>query len=383
MRTVIYNIGPIRRPITGIGRYALELIKLSAPSEQDIKVFTPYGLVDSSSFSHLADALDEPVKNPTIDWRQYLAALPLSRPIYRRLQHHRFTQALNATLVENPLFHDISYSGYPNVKPDITTVFDLSHVQYPETHPSHRVKFLNWYFSALAADDCVIVTISESVKTELIENYGISSKRIFVTPLAADNSFKPRSGALCETTLKKYGLSYGKFVLGVGTLEPRKNWRNIIAAHKSLPLELQQQYPLVLVGSHGWKNQALYSELNNAHHVRLLNFVPQADLPFLYSGASVFTYASLYEGFGLPLLEAMQSGIPAITSNNGALSELAGTSAMQVDALDLEALTAAMEDLLNDKERRAQLAKQGTIRAKDFSWQKTADLTHQVYEQIS
>ena len=179
-----------------------------------------------------------------------------------------------------------------------------------------------------------IITISNSIKSELVTDFQIDENRIYVTHLAANNNYYPRSEPECESTLNHYGLKYKKYILSVCTLEPRKNLNNVIDAYCKLEPSLQQTYPLVIVGMRGWKSSRLESKINRLQkqgRIIRLGFVPQSDLPVLYSSAKIFAYPSLYEGFGLPLLEAMQSGCACLTSNTGALEEVSNNHAFQID----------------------------------------------------
>jgi alpha-1,3-rhamnosyl/mannosyltransferase len=174
------------------------------------------------------------------------------------------------------------------------------------------------------------------------------------------------------------------YVLVTGTLEPRKNVPRAIEAFASLPPELRDAHELVLVGARGWSaDETFASVAAHSGRVRTLGFVPDDDLRCLYRQATVFLYPSLYEGFGLPVLEAMLAGVPVLTSNVSSLPEVGGDAVAYADPLDVASIRDGLATLLGDRERRADLAARGRERAEEFSWESTAARTVAVLEQIS
>jgi alpha-1,3-rhamnosyl/mannosyltransferase len=207
--------------------------------------------------------------------------------------------------------------------------------------------------------------------------------KITVTPLAADARFKPAdaypAGHLA-TVRERHGLPES-FILTTGTLEPRKNLERLIAAYAALPGAVRTTTPLVLAGKRGWQEQSIFdaiAALPDPTQIRHVDFVPDEDLAALYAAATLFCYPSLYEGFGLPVLEAMQSGVPVITSNVSSLPEVGGSAVRYVDPLDAPALTAALKELLGDAFECNRLSNAALLRAKQFSWGATASATLEV-----
>ncbi|MBI3802781.1 MAG: glycosyltransferase family 4 protein [Nitrospirae bacterium] len=206
-----------------------------------------------------------------------------------------------------------------------------------------------------------------------------------MTPLGMEAHFKPVPVAFLNPVLSKYGLKPGSYILYIGTLEPRKNIINLLRAYATLPTRLREQYPLVLGGGMGWLMETLdmqIQKLGIQSSTIKTGYLPGGDLPALYSGAAVFVFPSLYEGFGLPPLEAMACGTPVITSNVSSLPEVVGEAGVQVHPEDVGRLAAEIEDLITDPARRALLSQKGLERAKQFSWERCAALTLDVYDRV-
>lgn len=401
MRPIIYNLNSIRPPLTGIGRYSVELLRELLIQRPNITVIKNGERHSGKDLSILLDKLDSfsitgqrgsliNANNSASRVRKTIGNIPLSRSIYRALDTLRFAKASRSFAKLNTAHHDLNYSLNPktsnNLKRiNVSTIYDLSNRICPETHPKHRVQYLNRYFSNLRASESQIITISNSVKSELVEYYGIAESRIHVTHLAADERFHLRSIDDCHPTLEAYNLKYKKYVLCVATLEPRKNLSRVLDAYEALSKETQKEFPLVMAGTPGWKSAALEDRIGRLHHsglIKKLEFVQQSSLPFLYAGAAAFIYPSLYEGFGLPLLEAMQSGCPCITSNTGALAEVSGEHAIQVDPLQSDDIAHQLNRLLREPDLNYYYSMSGQQRAKDFTWSKTAQMTSEIYDSL-
>jgi len=396
MTPIIYNLNNIRPPLTGIGRYSIELIREMLIQRPNLTAIKNRKAHTGTNLAALLMSFDAPTKTrPSTSYagqlisarklRGIIGSIPLSRSIYRKVDSYYFSVLSKPFISNGATYHDLNYSLSPKSSSWVSTVYDLSNVVCPETHPAHRVNYLNNYFEKLRSGDSKIITISHAVKSELIEFYGISNNRIHVTHLAADGSFHPRTAQDCDSILAAHALSYKKYVLCVATLEPRKNLSAVLNAYQRLDKQVQQEFPLVMVGPLGWKSSVLekrIAELNDLGVVRQLGFVAQNDLPFLYAGAAAFVYPSLYEGFGLPLLEAMQSGCPCITSNTGALAEVSNGSAIQVDPKKSDDIAQQLNLLLHDPDLRSYYANSGQQRASDFTWAKTASQTCKIYDSL-
>lgn len=217
-----------------------------------------------------------------------------------------------------------------------------------------------------------IVTTTDATRRELIARHPGAAGRTHVVPLAADPSFRP--GDRDESAVpERYGLG-SEFVLAVGTLEPRKNLPRLIAAFDGLPESLRSRYRLAIVGAEGWlTGPTLASIAAHPEHVRALGHVPEEDLQALYRAATVFCYPSLYEGFGLPVLEAMQSGTAVAASGTSSLPEVGGDAVRYFDPRDVSDIRGALEELLADGAMRRDLVARGLEQAARFDWRKTAE----------
>ena len=225
-----------------------------------------------------------------------------------------------------------------------------------------------------------LLCISQATRDELVENFPRAAGKARVTALAADERFTPHAQ---PGERERLGLER-PFVLALGTIEPRKNLERLIEAYAGLPAELRERYELCLAGAVGWKTGPIMETLSaNADHVRQLGYVADEDLPALYRSADLFAYPSLYEGFGLPVLEALRCGTATITSGVSSLPEVGGDAARYVDPRRVEEIRGALAELLTDDAQRAQLAARGPEQAARFSWRRTAEETLAAIEQAA
>ncbi len=264
--------------------------------------------------------------------------------------------------------------------PMVVTVYDLSFLRYPQRlNPARRL-----YLHTMTALTCRrarrILAISRSTADDLSALLGIHSSKIDVTPLGYDKArFQPRAAAVCQRFRQAQNLP-ARFWLTVGTLEPRKNLGMLLRAYASLPAS--DRLPLLLGGGLGWRGGetlAAIERLGLGESVRHIGFIPAADLPFWYNCAEAFVYPSLYEGFGLPVLEAMACGAPVLTSDASSLPEVAGGAGLCLPADETEAWAKALRDLKRNADWREKARINGLERARQFSWARTAELTLDSY----
>ncbi|ARU06585.1 glycosyl transferase family 1 [Comamonas serinivorans] len=211
-------------------------------------------------------------------------------------------------------------------------------------------------------------------------------ERVTAIHLAADAVFRPHTPAMLAPAMQALGLRAGRYSLFVGTVEPRKNIARLIEAYARLSRDLRLTWPLVLVGGPGWHSEAIHARMAQAQAegwLRYLSFIDQRWLPAVYAGARLLAYPSLYEGFGLPIVEAMACGTPVLTSNASCMPEVAGGAAHLVDPLDVEDLAHGLARCLEDEAWLVQARTQGLARAAALSWDRCADETVAVYRQLS
>jgi glycosyltransferase involved in cell wall biosynthesis len=209
--------------------------------------------------------------------------------------------------------------------------------------------------------------------------------RVDVVHLAADERCSPVQHGSRERLAAKYGIR-SSYIFNLGTIEPRKNLKRLIQAYAMLPAARKAECSLVIGGGGGWLNSDIYRYVQDnglGQYVKLIGRVDDEDLPALYTSCEVFVYPSMYEGFGLPVLEAMACGAPVITSRTSSLPEVAGDAAILVDPEDVRSIRDAMEDLLTNPGQRSILREKGFKQSKRFSWRRTAQETLGVYERIA
>jgi glycosyltransferase involved in cell wall biosynthesis len=266
------------------------------------------------------------------------------------------------------------------------TVHDVIPLLHPEWMYEGAEAEFRMITDSLAIESDYVIANSETTARDVSALLGIAPDRVFVTPFAANPEiFHPEDDpAKLAEVRARYGIPPGNYVLSVCTVEPRKNLPHLIRCFFRL---LDQEDPgdlyLVLVGPSGWKTDAVSATLAQRPelraHVVLTGYVADSDLAAVYSGARAFVYPSLYEGFGLPILEAMQCGTPVVTSNTSSMPEVSGTAAVQVSPTDSDALCEALKHLLADADHARELRRRGLARASLFSWDRTAERTVAAY----
>lgn len=280
------------------------------------------------------------------------------------------------------LYHEPAYLLLGKRLPAVVTVHDLSWVHYPQTHPAGRVRVLDRRLPRSLAAARAVITDSAAVREEIISHYGVQPEKVHAIPLGVSARFRPRAASDLEPLLRRFELTAGGYLLCVGTLEPRKNLVRTVRAYASLPAELRRRFPLVVVGAVGWHESGIVAELEplaRSGEARLLSYVDEDALSALYAGARGVLYASLYEGFGLPIAEAMASGAPALTSGVGCMKELAAGAAVLVDPMDVADIARGLQRLLEDDAERARLRAAGLERTSGLTWQRCAERTLAVY----
>ena len=284
------------------------------------------------------------------------------------------------------VFHGPNYFLPPCTDIGVATVHDLSVFKFPETHPVARIRQFERDFTASVSRASHLITDSETTRLEVIDFLGWPAARITAVPLGVCSTFAPASAEATAVCLRKYGLVHGGYALCVSTLEPRKKIGNLLQAYQCLPPSLRQTTPLVLVGGAGWLSEALHQEIDRLSAqgwLHYLGFVPEVDLPALYAGARTFIYPSIYEGFGLPVLEAMASGVPVVTSNRTSLPEVTQGAALLMDPEDIDALAACIHKSLVDALWRATAITLGLAVARELSWDRCVAHTIAVYRGIA
>jgi len=280
----------------------------------------------------------------------------------------------------------VQYSGPISVPCKlVTSIHDISYEHLPETF-KRRSRFqmrLTIPRTARMADH--VVTPSEYSRQDLIDTYGLPPEKVTTIPLAASTFFKPvTEAAEIERVRKKYDLP-GDYILGVGSIQPRKNLGRLISAYSQLSMKRDDLPPMILAGKMAWLFEETLREIEThglKEKIRFTGFVPDEDLPGLYSAAKCFVYPSFFEGFGLPPLEAMRCGTAVITGDRTSLPEVVGDAGILIDPFDVGAIAAAIERVLTDDKLREEMVQMGLERARQFTWISTARQTLDVFEKV-
>jgi glycosyltransferase involved in cell wall biosynthesis len=269
--------------------------------------------------------------------------------------------------------------------PTVVTVHDMSLRLYPRCHPMRRLLLNRPLMHVAIQQATAIVTVSHSARRDLLNLHGIAPERVSVVHEAASPVFRPISDrARLDDVRALYSLPE-RFILYVGTIEPRKNLMRLMTAFADAR-KAGIAHRLVCVGPYGWASRDLSGHIERLgirDAVQFTGYVPFEHLPAIYNLGDFFAFPSLYEGFGLPVVEAMASGLPVLTSNTSSLGEIAGDAAETIDPADTDAMTESIRKLATDRELRAHLADRGLRRARDFSWSQTAREMLAVYHRAA
>jgi glycosyltransferase involved in cell wall biosynthesis len=369
---------------TGIGQYTRHLLQGLA-QRPDVSVFA-YG---RGELRERPPFVPEPVDPQTRSAARRLrtellgaalGALKLHEPIDARIFSRR-TRHLAATA----LYHEPNYVARPYDGPCVATLHDLTWLHFPELVHPHIRRWLDRGMPRTLRQAQRFIAVSHFVAQELTTHLGIPRERISVTHLGVDARFHPRSNDEIAGVVTTRGLTPGHYVLSVATMEPRKNLLGLLRAFARLPVTLQREYPIVLAGAAGWHSaplEALVERLTRRGCLRQLGYVDDRLLPVLYSGARAFALPSFYEGFGLPPLEAMASGVPVLTSDRTALPEVCADAAVLVNPDDLDAIADGLERVMIERSLRRHLTTEGLARAGCFRWKRTVTGTLDVYRKV-
>jgi glycosyltransferase involved in cell wall biosynthesis len=335
------------------------------------------GLAGSGNRFHTIDFLDQPVAGlSTIEHSVY----PLPMDTLAKIVWPNLVLPCQAAQDRFDLIHATTHYGtfMPCRYRNVITVTDVSPLLHPDTHGRGQVMYHRYFLPQVLKRADVIVTISHSSKKDIISCFRLSEEKVHVIHLGVDRNFVPTvtgESNFARTLPERY-------ILNIGTLEARKNLPRLLEAY-AIVRGKGLSHKLLIAGARGWRLSSLARIVEKhklENDVVFLGYVEDADLPLLYSRADFFVYPSIYEGFGLPILEAMACGTPVITSNCSSMPEVAGDAALLVDPLDVNDLVTKILDLAGSGDLRRFLREKGIGRASLFSWEKTAQETLAVYE---
>lgn len=391
---LLVNVSSLAPPLTGIGHSTKQLLiqLLMNPDIsvgiQDIKGFDVFGVYDRDE---LISWLEKGKKEDKADnysadtnvkkmrllrsvlsfLKPYIKKIPYARALKNVLMRRKSEQVLeryNDYIYWEPNYVMQEFSGK-----SLATIHDLSHVYYPEYHPRERIEELNSGLDITLNHADRLIAVSEFTRLQILDCWQPSQPVDIVSP-AVDESFYNVDVQKQAEVKEKYSLP-SDYILSVATMEPRKNFVGLLKAYASLSDEIRKRFPLLLVGSRGWltdETESVLASLVKSGEVRYLGYIAQEDMPALYQGATLMPYVSFYEGYGMPIAEAMAAGTAVVTSDCSSMPEVAGGCAELVDPTNIESIRDGLHRMLTDDELRQQKAEAGHRRAQEWSWEASA-----------
>ncbi|TXL66344.1 glycosyltransferase family 4 protein [Zeimonas arvi] len=385
---VILSVDAVRFPLTGIGRYTWELAR-NLPlidSPPNLRLFSGGRFIDRlpSDSGAGASAAAGRGAGIALRLRRMLQNSTLAVRAHRSLLSMRQARALRGSedaVYHGPQFYLPKFDG-----PSVATIHDLSVYNWADCHPPGRAGMIRGEIELALERASMLITDSEFTRREVADFFGLPLDRLRAVPLASSEAFRPYPREELAPTLSRHGLQAGSYCLFAGTIEPRKNIDALLDAYGTLPKTLRGRWPLVLCGYEGWRSGQLHSRIEQGSRqgwLKYLGYVAGDDLPKVVAGARLFAFPSLYEGFGLPVLEAMASGVPVVCSDSSSLPEVAGDAAAMCAPEDVDALKDMLTTGLEDEAWREGARERGLSRAAQFSWRRCAEETAAVYRAIA
>lgn len=358
-------------PKTGVGWYIFNIVK---------------GLVQNNKNDYIAEFINFMNRHNVEEQINYDIEIKQNKFIPYKV-YNILTQKLNISHnfllgTKSDIYHFFNFTIPKNIKGKvIITIYDTVFFSAPETMGD--MKAISEYKYAAERSD-LIITISKSAKSDIIKHFDIDEKKIRIVPPGIDlqkYSYNYTDMEL-ESIREKYNLPQ-KYILYLGTIEPRKNIERIVKAFKKYKKEVSDDLKLVIVGKKGWKYDNIMKLIESMEtDIIITGYIDEDDKIPIYKLAQIFVFPSLYEGFGMPVLEAMASGTPVITSNTSSLPEVAGDAGILVDALNENEIFEAYRKILSDKKLQMEMIQKGLEQAKKFEWKRSVEILEKVYEKM-
>lgn len=340
------------------------------------------GQVSPAHFRYSAFLSDRAFRSNGLNLNR--SQLPTQQPLVR-IFWEQAIQPVALRLANVDVLHALAFvAPLVTVCPFVVTVYDLSFMRFPEAFRPFNRWYLRTFTTRSVRRAAAVVTISDSTRRDVIDLLGVAPDKVRTVYCGVDATFQPRPAAEVEAFRAKHSLPE-HFILFLGTLEPRKNVDGLIRAYAAWKQREPTAPPLIIAGGKGWYYQTIFElveSLNLAGSVYFPGYVPSAELPLWYNAADLLVYPSHFEGFGLPVLEAMACGTPVITSTASSLPEVAGSAARLVASNATAALTGALSEVMSRPDLRFEMRAQGLRQAARFSWDQTARQTVAVYTEV-
>jgi glycosyltransferase involved in cell wall biosynthesis len=377
-------------PLSGVGYYTRELLRSYErfPGHFPIRIlgsrwyFKPW---QGPADIHLARV--SKATGYAVDLQTKLTPSALDSRLRVRNLQPPFPADLFTPLGSRVFFYP-NYVGPPLChSPSVPVIYDFSYLRYPHILKAKSVDYLRRYLPATLRQATRIVVISESIKLELMRYFKVPADRIAVVYPAIDHTvFRPDiPWAARDLVREKHGLT-GDYIFCLSTVEPRKNFPRLIQAYALLPERVRAVYPLVVAGGKGWKNEDVFGTIRRLgleRQILFLGYIDEEDRAPLMREAALFVLPSLYEGFGMPVLEAMACGAPVVTSSRGALAEVGGDAVVDVDPFEPEDIARGMLSVLESEDFERRLAQAGPVRARAFTWESSARVLAETFAQAA
>jgi len=369
---ICLDLSPAVHQHAGLGRYAQELLLALAAADGQNEYVVFY---NNPAAARVDPTLERFPKITTpLSYKPWRLSALLAH--FARLSQDRLFPGVD-------LFHVTDHLlPYFRLIKSVFTLHDLIFLFHPETHKPLNRWFLTLMMPRFLRAADAVIAVSECTKRDAMRLYGLDEAKIRVIYEGVNPRFCPASPEAIAAVRARYGLPE-HFILYVGTIEPRKNLTALLEAFHHLLAT--HDLRLVIVGKKGWLYEGFFRrlrELGLEDRVIFTGYVPDEDLPAIYSAADLFVFPSLYEGFGLPVLEAMACGVPVICSNTSSLPEVAGDAALLVDPADVRALAGAIERVLTDEGKWREMRERGLQQAARFSWDEAAAMSLKVYQDV-
>lgn len=359
--------GYVGNKLTGIGRVLIEILKRIAPINENDKyiLFKNY---DFHEYDELAN-----FKNITLVDINVSKNSPLKNILWHQWQFQMLQRKYKCNLAYIPNFSLLLWKRIPT----IVTIHDLIEFNIPDKFSKLRMMYRKIIDPLMVRNSSYITTVSECSKNDIIKYCGAEEKKIKVITNAADQKrFRLYDRKIIDSVLNKHGLKYQSYFLFVGTIDyPGKNIMSVIKSYELLKKEKNIEEKLVIIGKNGFNSKVIYDYVNESpckDSIIFTGYLEDSELPLLYAGCKIFLYLSLYEGFGLPVLEAMSCGVPVICPNTSCFPEVVGNLEISVSPLDIKQIKEKIDLLITNEDYYKTIAQKSYERASYFSWEKSA-----------